>query len=136
MKLGVGATVDRARQLSELIPLAYEELRRVARQRMAEVGLAALLMLIVMVALVVSTVLLRRARTAEGVATSKERAAQYSAATLRIQQGNAYSSLGRFAQARDQLEIALDQLEGLGGPAWVADLGIHMPSTPASRPCG
>ena len=36
MELGAGATVDRARELSELIPLAYEELRRVARQRMAE----------------------------------------------------------------------------------------------------
>ena len=105
-------------------PSTAYRLRKLGWRHRVAITVAASFSLLLVGATAVSSWQAMRASRAEADAITKEHGALVTAAMLRVQQGNACIGFDRFGQARDQLEATREQLERLGGPAWVADLGL------------
>lgn len=112
-------------------PSAIYRVRKLVARHRVSVALVTLLLASLSAGLIVSTIALARANRAEGIAkTEQEHAkteqhrAQTAAAMMRLQEGTAFVSMGKLAQADTQFELAHAELTRLGGDAWIADLGL------------
>lgn len=99
-------------------------LRKFISRHRKSVAIGSVAAISILAALVASILLLHRARQAESGARASERNANITSAMLRVEQGNALISVGRFGPAREQFERARVELSNLSGPSWIADLAL------------